>query len=151
MKVNRAHKIAFALIFLFLIFSNLSCGENIKLPSVDKSFSSENGNFVLYVSNQSFKISKVYIQIKIDSKVVVSQFFKVGNQHNWKGFQFSLSKGIHTLEARSDQEDVEFAQEFEITDKHWAVVDFWYYPKTHGEPAEGQFTFNIRNEPILFD
>jgi len=151
MKQSRVLKIIVTLILSFSILSNLSCKEDIKLPPVDNSIESENGNFTLYVSNQSFEVSKVDIQIKIDGKVVVSDLFDVGNQHNWKGFVFSLAKGTHTLEVRSDQEDVNLTEEFEITEKNWAVVDFWYYPESHYEPTERHFSFHISDEPIYFD
>ena len=140
-----------SLLLLLTLIIIFSCRENIKLPPVDNNLLSEDGNFTLYVSNQSFEISRVDIQIKIDGKVVVSEYFHVGNQHNWKPFFFSLPKGTHTLEVRSNQENVNFIKQFEIKDKHWAVVNFWYYPKNHYEPIEKHFAFNISDKPIYFD
>ncbi|MBN1972800.1 MAG: hypothetical protein JW787_04130 [Sedimentisphaerales bacterium] len=138
--------------FIFTSLFIFGCLESVKLPPIDNSFSVEDGNFTLYVSNQNFKISKVDIQIKIDGKVVVSRYFKVGNQHNWKKFVFSLPKGDHILEAHSDQEDVTFTETFNISDKHWAVVAFWCYPETQNEQNPKRFfTFKIRNEPIYFE
>ena len=140
----------FATFFLAPLFFS-GCLNRVKLPPVNNSLAAENGNFTLYVSNQSFAISDVDIQIKIDGKIVVSRYFNVGNQHNWKGFTFSLAKGEHTLEAHSDQENVTLEKKFNITDEHWAVVDFWYYPSSHYEPTPKHFSFNIKDEPIYFD
>ena len=141
------------LLLLPILTKGFCCINNLNLPKVDNSITTtkEIGNFTLYVSNQSFKISKVDIQVKIDGKVVVSEYFYVGNQHNWKPFFFSLPKGTHTLEVRSDMENVNFTKQFEIKEKHWAVVAFWYYPKSHYEPTERHFTFNINDKPIYFD
>jgi hypothetical protein len=139
------------LTFIFTSLFIFGCLESVQLPPIDNSFSVKDGNFTLYVSNQSFKISKVDIQIQIDGKVVISRYFKVGNQHNWKKFVFSLPKGEHTLEARSEQEDVTLKEKINISDKHWAAVDFWYYPSSHYEPTPKHFSFNIKDEPIYFE
>lgn len=41
-------------------------------------------------------------------------------------------------------------KEFEIKDKHWAVVDYWYYPEAHYNPTPKQFSFDIQDKPIYF-
>ncbi|MBN2588329.1 MAG: hypothetical protein JXA96_00585 [Sedimentisphaerales bacterium] len=139
------------LIMISIFFLSVVNIKSILLPSVDKSLLSENGNFVLYVSNQSFEINKVDIQVRIDDKVAVSQYFEVENQHNSKKFILSLPKGKHTLKVYSSQEKISLRETFTISDKHWAVIDFWYYPKGHYNPTpKKHFTFNIQNEPIYF-
>ncbi|MDH4240726.1 MAG: hypothetical protein OEW48_14295 [Phycisphaerae bacterium] len=112
----------------------------------------EKGNFTLYVSNQSFAISPVDITIHIDGKKAVDRKFDVGNQHNWIGHSFSLSKGEHKLVAVSKKGSARFEGKFEIKDKHWAVIDYCYYPDTSrgSGPTPKKFSFNIQDKPIYF-
>lgn len=139
-----------SLLLLFLILIIIfSCSENIKHPPIDNSLISENGNFTLYVSNQNLEVNRVDIQIKIDGKLVVSEFFKVGNRHR-KSFALSLPKGTHTLDVRSDQEDVNLTKQFEIKDKHWGVVNFWYNLENHDPKTSKHFIFMIEDKPIYF-
>ncbi len=112
----------------------------------------EKGIFTLYVSNQSFAISPVDITIHIDGKKAVDRKFDVGNQHIWIGYSFSLSKGEHKLVAVSKKGDARFEGQFEIKDKHWAAIEYWYDPNnTRGAgPTPKQFSFNIQDKPIYF-
>ena len=112
----------------------------------------ENGNFILYVSNQSPAIDPVDIKIDIDGKKAVDQDFYVEDGHNWRQFQFSLPKGTHQLRVKSVKGSATLETEFEIKDKHWAVIDYWYYPEVTGGagPTPKQFTFDIKDEPIYF-
>ncbi|MHC4656483.1 MAG: hypothetical protein ACYS91_15930 [Planctomycetota bacterium] len=109
----------------------------------------EKGTFILYVSNQSFAISPVDITIHIDGKKVVDRDFDVGNQHIWISHAFSLSKGKHKLVAVSKKGGARFEGHFEITDKHWAVLDYWYYPGG-AEQTPKEFNFTINDKPIYF-
>jgi hypothetical protein len=106
----------------------------------------ENGNFVLYVSNQSFDVSPVDIRIQIDGKEAVSSDFAVGNQHNWVQHTFQLAAGKHRLVAVSRKGKAQVEEEFEIIDKHWAVVDYWC-PDPDGK---AQISFTIHDQPIGF-
>lgn len=115
----------------------------------------EEVNFVLFVSNQSSAINPVDIAVYIDGKLVVDEKFDVGGgrkspQHNWKEFEFHLPKGRHKLRAISRNEKVELEKEFEIKQRHWAVVDFWYYPETHRNPTPRHFRFGFQDKPIYF-
>ncbi|MCK9555939.1 hypothetical protein M0R36_09035 [bacterium] len=113
-------------------------------------------NFILYISNQSFDVNPVDIKIYIDGKLVVNQDFDVtGNrvpQHNWQKFEFNLSIGSHRLFVSSKKGDATLEKEFEISKKHWAVVDYWYYPKVTGGagPTPKSFSFHIQDEQIRF-
>lgn len=112
-----------------------------------------NGNFVLYVSNQSYAISSVDIKIYIDDMIAVNKEFDVGSQHNWKSFQFDLSTGEHKISIESKKGDASLEENFEIIDnKYWAVVDYWYYPDNSGGtgPTPKSFSFDIKDEPYLF-
>lgn len=110
----------------------------------------EAANFSLYVSNQSFAIDPVDIEILIDGEPAVTGDFFVEGQHNWHKFHFELAPGEHTLTAKSVTGDVDLERTFEVTDRHWAVVDFWYYPDSHYEPTPPSLSFHIQDEPIYF-
>jgi hypothetical protein len=101
------------------------------------------GNFVLYVSNQSFQIPRVDIGIEIDGRPAVDKVFDVEEQHNWVEFRFQVKNGRHTLEAVSKLGEAQGSWRFHVTGKRWAVVAYWYYP---GEAK--RFSFDISNEPI---
>ena len=113
------------------------------------------GNFVLYVSNQSFAITPVDITIRIDGKEAVCGDFDVAAhpmraQHNWIKHVFHLSPGKHTLEAVSKKGEATLKREFQIKDKHWATVDYWYYPNKRHRRNDRHFSFTIKDKPIRF-
>jgi hypothetical protein len=125
---------------------------NLQLAPPDSKLLDPNGRFTLYVSNQSFAISPVDIQVEIDGEVVVREHFDVGNQHSWKAFTLNLSAGKHRLKVSSAKGEAELSEGFEVKGEHWALISYWYYPKlTRGaEPTPKQFTFTIQDEPIYF-
>jgi hypothetical protein len=88
-----------------------------------------NGNFHLYVSDQSFAISPVDIKVFIDGEIVVTQVFDIGSQHNWQTFVLKLSPGRHKIVAESSKGDAKLEQIFEVNEKLWVVLDYWFYPK----------------------
>ncbi|MBC8870944.1 MAG: hypothetical protein H8E44_16085 [Planctomycetes bacterium] len=108
------------------------------------------GNFVLHVSNQSFAITPVDVTIHIDGKRAVAGNFEVEDQHNWVKRIFRLQPGKHKLVVVSKKGQAKLEKEFEIKDKHWAVINYWYYPKSHYNPTPKHFSFNIQNKPIYF-
>lgn len=133
---------------LQLFLALCACQNNtIKLQSGDED---EADNFTLYVSNQSFDASTVDVQILIDGKVIVDEFFEVGNQHIRREYRLYLSSGKHILKALTKRGEAELRSEFIVTNKHWAAVSYWYYPDTHHNPTPRQFTFIIQDTPILF-
>jgi len=127
------------------------CGDR-QLAPPDSKLLDPNGRFTLYVSNQSYAISPVDVQVEIDGEVVVREHFHVGNQHNWKAFTLNLSAGKHRLKVSSAKGEAELPTEFEVKGEHWAVINYWYYPKgTHGaNPTPRHFSFTIKDEPIYF-
>ena len=112
-----------------------------------------NGNFVLYVSNQSFAISPVDITISIDGTKAIQDDFDVKNQHHYVQYQFHLAPGKHILKADSSKGGAALAQEFEVKDKHWAAIEYWYYPAVTGGagPTPKSFVFVVKDTPIGFD
>ena len=107
----------------------------------------EDGNFTLYVSNQSFDRGKVDITVWINGFVAVDADFEVGNQHNWSEFRFNLADGPHTIRAATAAGETVFEETFQVEGKRWAVVDYWCCDSTQDEP---KFSFNVSREPIAF-
>ena len=109
------------------------------------------GNFVLYVSNQSFELDPVDIVIEIDGEQIIDGEFEVGNQHNWKRYVLRLTPGRHTLTARSTNGDATLEESFVVNERRWAAVDYWYYTEASGSPPEPKhFEFNIYDKPLKF-
>jgi len=102
----------------------------------------KDGNFVLYVSNQSFGVSPVDIRVSIDGKLAIDEAFDVGNQHNWKSFRYNLGKGKHRLAAESVKGAAKFERGLEIEGGNWSVLDYWDSP--------GHFSFHTSDKPIYF-
>jgi hypothetical protein len=109
------------------------------------------GNFILYVSNQSFAVNPVDIKVYIDGQVAVEQEFEVGDQHNWQAFHYSLPHGTHQLQVQSQKGQAKLQEEFEVKSRHWAVLDYWFYPDTHYEPTAKHFAFGVSDKPVYFD
>ena len=154
MKRRIVLKIAFAIMLLISVVDNFGCRDDLRLPPVDKSLGSDDGNFTLYVSDTSTVVNRLDIQIMIDGKVAVARYFDVRpRMHSRpKRFVLSLPKGDHTIEMRSDQECVSLKESLTVSDKHWARVTFWRYPEgNYGPlPAPKGFSFQIGDEPIIF-
>ena len=149
------------LILLSLTFGCTSTEQNIgNNPNTEKMIEFppvSDGNFILYVSDQSFNISPVDISIFIDGKLAISEDFDVAGsrvpQHNWKQFQFNLEQGNHTIKAVSERGDAILEESFEVKQKNWAVIDYWYYPTVEGGagPTPKHFTFHIGDSTIGFE
>jgi hypothetical protein len=105
-----------------------------------------NGNVRLYVSNQSFAISPVDIKVLIDGKRVVNGSFEVGNQHTIEEFVLKLSPGRHKIVAKSSKGHAKLEQEFEINDKAWLALAYWF----DSEVKEGHFVFDVKDKQIYF-
>ena len=121
------------------------CGAAEDAPGPRALPTARDGNFVLYVSNQSFERPEVDIRIEIDGRTAVDGRFPVEDQHNWVEFRFRLPNGRHTLRAVSRTGEARASWTFTVTGKHWAVVDYWYYA---GEPK--RFSFDVSSEPVGF-
>jgi hypothetical protein len=106
----------------------------------------EQGNFTLYVSNQSFDRQTVDIRVLIDGRPAVDADFAVENQHNWIEYRFALDDGPHTLWAESVRGNAVFEEDFTVKGKRWAVVDYWCC----GNAGEPKFTFLVRRVAIAF-
>ncbi len=125
------------------------CNDSDTKDTTETLLENNEGNVFFYVSNQSFDIDPVDIQINIDDKVAINQDFYVEGQHNWIEFIYLLSPGTHKLSITSIKGEATFEEEFEIVDNHWIVIDFWYYPNSFS--IDEHFTFLISDEPVGFD
>jgi hypothetical protein len=112
-----------------------------------------NGNFVLYLSNQSFAISPVDMAVYIDGTKAIQENFEVKNQHHYVAYTYRLAQGSHTIRVVSSKGGATLEKTFEIKNKHWATVFYWYYPDTRGgsAPTPRSFTFVVKDEPIGFE
>lgn len=106
--------------------------------------------FTLLVSNQSFDLDPVDIEVKIDGRLAVTGDFVVGNQHTWVKFDFDLGAGNHTLTAKSRDGGVDLEKPFVMNDRKWGVLNFWYYA-SGPEPTPEQFSFSVSDEQPAFD
>ena len=139
------------LICLFLTGCNdFSDNTNTEIQELSED---KNGNFILYVSNQSFAINPIDIKIYIDDMIAVNEEFDVGIQHTWKPFQFNLPTGTHKIKIESVIGNSILEKNFDIIDnKHWALAQYWYYPENSGgaDLAPKHFSFDIKNELYYF-
>lgn len=149
--VTDMKKILFIFAVALFVSGCVACRNNqlstTALGTIDQN---PGGNFVLYVSNQSFAIPRVDILILIDGRIAVKDTFDVGTQHNWIKHTFSLNPGKHTIRAVSIKGSAEMEREFEVKKKHWAVVNYWYYPPDHYDPTPKCFSFHIDDKPMRF-
>ena len=106
--------------------------------------------FTLLVSNQSFDLSQVDIEIRIDDQLAVTGDFLVEGQHTWIPFDFDLAPGPHQLRVASEFGGATLEQEFDMDARKWGVVSFWYYAAGSPEPTPRQFTFQVLDEEPLF-
>ena len=127
-----------------------SCDE-ARLPPATSKLLDPQGHFTLLVSNQSFAISPVDIRVEIDDGTVVYERFEVGNQHRWKAFKLSLPLGKHTLRVSSAKGEAELSREFEVKGEQWAIIDYWYYPKSHYNPTPKHFGFELLDHAPKFE
>lgn len=139
----------FCVLLLAVVLAFGNCGKKTP-PQGESKLLDPKGNFTLYVSNLSFAITPIDIQVDIDGEIVVHEYFDVGNQHNLKAFKLSLQLGHHRLKVSSVRGEAELSQEFEVKGVHWATIGYWYYPKSHYNPTPKHFTFNIQDKPIGF-
>ena len=93
-----------------------------------------NPNFTLYVSNQSFEIDQVGIDVELDGELAVTGDFDVEGQHSWHEFRFALPPGTEvTLEARAHSDVLH--EIVKVSDDHdYAVINFWSADESSDSP-----------------
>ena len=132
---------------VLLGFALTACSNNSPEATTRPTEGAGSGNFHLYVSNQSFDIDPVDIQVYIDGIEVVNDTFRVESQHTWILYDLDIEPGEHTPRVEGDDGEAELIGEFDISDEHWGLVEFW---ANQTEAPEPMFTFHIQDEPIGF-
>jgi len=124
-------------------FSIVGCKEN---PEVLEQ--TTDGNFTLYVSNQSPTRSPIDIELRLDGKLALTdRLYK--DDDNRQQYKFQLSQGKHVMTAFSKKGQTKIEQEFFIEDNHWAVVNYYYHRTQRAVKVYPLFTFCIENKPIF--
>jgi hypothetical protein len=110
------------------------------------------GNIRLYISNQSDAISPVDINVFVDGSLVANGLFDVGSQHSWQALPLKLSPGRHRIVAVSSKGHARLERVFEVDDKLWVALAYWFYPRSEGgaESCSRHFSFVVSKEPIGF-
>ena len=138
------HRIAFAAFLL------VACGGSPE-PQVQH-VPKVNDSFTLFVSNQSFELDPVDIRVELDNQLAITGDFEVGSQHTFVRFDMGLTAGSHRIRVTTnDVADVVLDQMFDMDDRKYGTVMFWYYPTGSSEPTPPQFSWNISDEQPLFD
>ena len=140
-------KTSYKVIFFLSIILILHGCIRSTAPKFSKEIEQPEANFILYVSNQSYDKPKIDISIIIDGKVLTTDTFRVKNQHFWKMYSLNLVTGKHLLKATADNGAYEIERDFKITEKHWAVLSFWF--KNESTNSSG-LSFDISDEPYGF-
>jgi hypothetical protein len=102
----------------------------------------------LYVSNQSFHLSLVDIDIWLDDTHMVTGGFDVEGQHNWILFDLQMPAGSHSMRAEALDGTVLLNVAVPVPQERWGVLDFWYYTD---DPSHPQFTWNLSATPVAFN
>jgi hypothetical protein len=109
-------------------------------------------SFTLYVSNQSFELDPVDIRIELDGKLAVTGDFEVRTQHAITSFDLGLVPGPHQIRVSTkDVAGVVLDDLFDMDDRKYGIVMFWYYPDGSTEPTPPHFSWTISDEQPLFD
>lgn len=102
-------------------------------------------NVILVVSNQSFAIDPIDLIVIIDSDTIVYDTLYVNNQHNWKVHKLNLSKGKHSIKAKSLNGGYEITDSFFLFYKKYIYIDYWFYPEDHYNPMPKQIVIEKNN------
>ena len=98
----------------------------------------------LLVSNQSFDVDPVDIEVTVDGEVVASGGFTVGGdqppQHNWHRYELRLAAGEHVLVAWSPTDGARSEVRFDVPDVQTVTVAFWHGDRPGGAGRGGFFT-----------
>jgi hypothetical protein len=109
---------------LFVVFISSCSDESISIiPQV------ENGNFVLFVANQSLDLNPVDIIVHIDEKLAVNREFLCKDGSNEIEFQFQLENGTHKLYSYSKKGNISKDTSFTLPATPYSTIEFMYYPK----------------------
>jgi diguanylate cyclase (GGDEF)-like protein len=104
-------------------------------------------DFTLIVSNMCSRSFPVDITIHIDGELFVDDIFETGIQNTWKPFHFNLTRGSHTIQAKSSKGNASLIEEFKIKSEHWASIE--YHTDDQGaRPLSGILSFHMHDVPL---
>jgi hypothetical protein len=138
------------LILILVLAAFCFCGCDGVITETHNSMINPNGNFTLYVSNQSYENRKVDIFVKIDCSPVLHEYFRVGDQHKWKEFKLQIPNGTHRLEAVSQKGNATIDHPIEVNGKRWAVLDYCYGKEKGHQCPTPVLNLKVSDRPIGF-
>ena len=119
---------------------------NEKLPQ------NKDGNFTLYLSNQSPEVSPVDFIVFIDGKQAASVDMDVGSgflhQHTWRKFVYELPAGEHEIKVVSVKGDIVKKKVFQVEDELWCSVSYFYDPTRKSRPIPRTLNIRFRDGPL---
>jgi hypothetical protein len=109
-------------------------------------------NVTLLISNQSFDVNPVDIQVSIDGKAIVADEFDVQGdqppQHNWRQYDLRLEDGTHELVVQSRKGKAQLDTAFAVAGRHALTIAYWYGRRSPRRKSEGYFTVESRPRPV---
>lgn len=108
--------------------------------------------FHFYVSNQSFDLDPVDIDVYVDGTKLITGDFLVKGQHNWFRFDFiAEADKPHTVRAVTQKGQVERSEVVQVPAKgRWVVVNFFYYGPSHYNPTPRSFSIDAYDDEPAF-
>lgn len=114
--MKKNYKIAGLFILLLVIVATYEVFHYIK----------NDGNVILYVSNQSAHGDTIDIKIKIDGVKVVDELFIAGDIHDFRKQKLKLSPIVlHEIEIYSEKTRAKMVVYTRFFFVNWVVVDLW--------------------------
>lgn len=110
------------------------------------SASNQKDNVELVISNQSFDINPVDIEILVDGNKIVSEnFFVEGNQpvqHNWQRHRISLDDGEHRLKVSSQKGLAQIEKTLHVKNTLTVTIAYWDNSLPGKKKSKGFFTID---------
>ena len=116
--------------------------------------SPDSANFTLHVSNQGAPRDEVDIEVLIDGKTTVKDWFCHGDGHRRTTYLLRLDPGEHALTAVTAEGEATYSQKLSIEEgtRYWAALDYSYSPGGKwGAEIPAKFTLLVQQKPILFE
>ncbi len=109
-------------------------------------------NVELVISNQSFVIDSVDIEILIDGKKVLNEEFHVEGdklaQHNWKRHRISLDNGSHSLKVSSQKGQAQMEKTLLVKNTLTVTIAYWNNSQSGSKKSKGFFTIDSGKDQV---
>jgi hypothetical protein len=107
------------------------------------------GNLIVCISNQS-KLDSVNIELYLDGKKIMADFFTNDTFHNYKIYPVRSSLGKHTLLVKSKELA---SKEIALTSlfMKWVVVDFFENDDKTGDNDKYTFLITTQSGPLVIE